>query len=355
MRKRLLSAALALILMALPFSAMAAENPYRDLLLAQDYGDGVTYVIGHKSPDSDAVGSAMAYAYLLNAIGIWAEPVVSGRVNNETAYALDAFGLEAPPVMDRAGDNQFILVDHSEYAQAIDGMEDARVVGIVDHHGIGNVKNSELINVRSAPIGATASLVYLMYRECAVDVPRDMARVMLMSILSDTRNMTKRVTAFDRIAYDALLEIADIEDVDALYQGMADALSSYEGMTEMEIFRSDYKEYEESGVRFGIANVNAFGEEAVRDMADRMLDVMAGNFDGMGLDMLFAIVKNKGGEKGENKMYMVAWGDGAEDVLQEAFGNFDGERYFVFRKKLSRKEDVVPAIDAVLKASRKGS
>ena len=340
---------LALILLAVSAAlAEAPTNAYRDLLLAEDYGDEVTYVIGHKNPDSDTVGSAMAYAHLLNAIGIRAEAVVSGPVNHETAFALDAFGIEPPAVLDQAEGRQFILVDHSAYAQAIDGMDRARIMGIVDHHGIGDVVESAFINVRCAPIGATASLVYQTYVECEVPVPRDMARVMMMSLLSDTRNMTRNVTAMDQAAYDALEKIADIEDLDAFYRQMAEAIASYGDMTELEIFQSDYKEYEEAGVKFGVADVNAFGEEAVRAMAERMYQVMAAQYDGMGLDMLFTIINNKGDDESENMMYMIAYGEGAVETLCEAYDNYDGVQYFVFKENLSRKKDVVPAIVEVL-------
>lgn len=328
-------------------ASMAEGNIYRDLLLAEEYGENMTYVIGHKSPDSDTVGSAIAYAYLLNAIGVQAEPAISGPVNNETAYALAAFGMEPPQIIDRAAGKQFILVDHSACSQAIDGMENARIVGIVDHHGSGDVTSSEMINIRSAPVGATATLVFQMYRECEVEIPRDMARVMLMSILSDTRNMTKNVTELDRVAYSELQEIAETE-VNALYQGMVEAKMSYEDMTDGEIFLSDYKEYEEAGIRFGIARVDAVSEENARQLADRMMTVMGEREEG--LDMLFTIVKNQG--EGENLMYMVARGDGAVDVLQSAFGNYDEEKYFVFQESLSRKKDVVPAITEVLKREK---
>ena len=325
-----------------------AGSDYRHLLQAFDYGNAITYVIGHKNPDSDTVGSAVAYANLLNALGIQAKAVVSGPVNSETQYALDIFGISAPPVLDNAEGKQFVLVDHSTYAQAIDGMQNARVVGIVDHHGIGDVTTSEQINVRSAPAGAAASLVYLAYQECGVSISKDMARIMLMSILSDTRNMARNVTAADQSAFDALCQIAEIDDINALYLGMAQALTSYGDMTEWEIFQSDYKEYEAGGIKFCIGDVNAYGEDAVRELAERMYQVMEDNYDTMGLDMLFTIINNKSDDESENMMYMVAYGSGAEDLLQEIYGNYDGVRFFVFKENLSRKADVVPAISAAL-------
>ena len=320
----------------------------RDLLLTTDYGDAVTYVIGHKSPDADTVGCAMAYAYLLNEIGIEAQAVVSDDVNNETQTALDAFGLEAPPVMHEAHGKQFILVDHSNYSQAIDGMEDARVVGIVDHHGIGDVEIVEPMNVRSAPVGAAASLVFLAYRECEVPVPQDMARIMLMSILSDTRNMVRNVTEVDQQAYDTLVPIAQIEDINALYKSMAEALASYGDMTDEEIYYSDYKEYVAGQKTFCVADVNAFGEEKMRDLAARMRSVMEAEYEESGLDYLFTIINNKSEDESENMMYMTAYGPGAEEVLQEVFANQDETGLFVFKENLSRKTTVAPAISEYL-------
>ena len=228
-------------------------------------------------------------------------------------------------------------------------MQDARVVGIVDHHGIGDVQTSEQINVRSAPAGAAASLVFLSYRECDVPVTKDMARIMLMAILSDTRNMTRHVTAVDQNAYDALVPIAEIDDIDALYRGMTEAIASYGDMTDWEILHSDYKEYEVGGVTFCIGDVNALGEDDVRQMADRMYQVMAENYEATGLDMLFTKINNGGSDESENMMYMVAYGPGAQELLQEVFGNYDGEEFFIFKEHLSRKSDVVPALSAALK------
>ena len=336
---------------AFPSFADDPSNPYRALLLAFDYGAGTTYVIGHKSPDADTVGSAMGYAYLLNAIGIKAEAAISAPVNNETQYALSAFGIEPPQIIDNAEGKQFVLVDHSMYSQAIEGMRKARVVGVVDHHGIGDVKTEERLNVRSAPAGATASLVVMAYQECAVPIPQDIARVLLMSLLSDTRNMKRNVTAADRTAYATLMEIAGIEDVGALYRGMSEAKLSYAGKSDLEIYLSDYKEYEATGVKFAIGNVNALGESAVMDMANRIRRIMKEHYEALGCDMLFSIIDNKGHNKGENKTCLVAYGHGAEDLLRKTFNrDCDNEGRFFFKKDLSRKTDVVPPLTKALES-----
>ena len=171
-----------------------------------------------------------------------------------------------------------------------------------------------------------------------------MARVMLMSILSDTRGMARNVSAVDRIAYDTLREIAQIPDPDALYRGMARALASYGDMSDKEIFMSDYKEYEAGGKRFGVAVANAFGEEEVRHLAECMGALMDGVRAERGVEMLFVIVNNKNSDESENMMYMLACGNGAAELLEELYQNSDGIRFFVFKENLSRKTNVVPAI-----------
>jgi len=232
-----------LLLAGTIFSSAAADgSKYVQLLQKIDYGSEVTFVIGHKSPDPDSIGSAIAFAELLNANGIQAVPAAAERIDNESAYALQALGLEAPRILDDARDKQFILVDHSSYAHAIDDMAQARIVGILDHHGMGDVKSAEVIPVLSMPVVATGSLICLCFQECGTEITSNAARAMLMGILSDTRNMTYNVTDLDRETYETLLPIAGIEDTDALYEGMSNVKMSYDGMTTEEIFNSKYKE-----------------------------------------------------------------------------------------------------------------
>ena len=105
-------------------------------------GGETVWVIGHKNPDADSVGSAIACAHLLRALGVPAEAAIAGPVNGETKCALDLFGLETPPVIGRAEEQPFVLVDHSAYSQAVDGMEFARVAAVVDHHAPGACRRS---------------------------------------------------------------------------------------------------------------------------------------------------------------------------------------------------------------------
>ncbi|MBR4163696.1 MAG: DHH family phosphoesterase [Solobacterium sp.] len=302
------------------------------------------YVTGHRNPDTDSVACAIAYAYLLRQTGVNATAASSGPVNQETQFVLDYFNIPAPVIIDHAEGKKFILVDHSSYAQAMKGMDQAEVIGIIDHHQIGDVEVVNQGNIIDAPAGAASTLVFLQYQTHGVVIPRDMAGIMLAGILSDTRNMKRNVTKEDQDAYEKLVEIAQIKDIDAFYRNMSGAIASYGNLCDKDIFFSDYKKYETDGKTFCISVVNAVNEEQCRELGDRMYAVLIEEFENLKTDMGFIIINNLSDDEKENKMYMMAYGNHAEEFLNGIFHNYDGERYFVFAENLSRKTTIVPAI-----------
>lgn len=328
--------------------ASLERTVHTDLLLTVDYGDQVTYVIGHKSPDADTVGSAIAYAGLLQQLGISAKAAVAGPVNQETKYALDLFGIDQPEVLSDAAGKQFVLVDHSEYTQALDSMRSARIVCVVDHHGIGDIRNTERIVVWSLPAGATASIVWSAYQACDVEISREMARAMLFALLSDTKNMTSmNVTKLDREAYADLNAIAAVDDVAGLYDAMKAAKSAYTGMTPTEIFYDDYKEYIVGEYTFGIGDVFADSEESILTLSERIEAEFPKIYASSKMDMLFCRVST------ENRTRMIWCGDGAEALVRAAFPDYDGSGSLIFEPKAPRKSKVVPPLTRDLEEKQK--
>lgn len=330
---------LVLLMLAGAFLSPAAADgsKYIELFQRVDYGSGVTYVIGHKSPDPDSIGSAIAFAELLNAIGIRAVPAAAERIDPESAYALQALGLDPPVILDDARDNQFVLVDHCSYTQAISHMAQARIVGILDHHGMGDVKSPEVIPVFSMPVGAAGSLVCLCFRECGIEISSRAARAMLMGILSDTRNMTYNVTELDREAFGILLPISGIGDADALYEGMKNAKTTYDGMSLAEIFDSKYKEYTAGSYRFGIGFVYA-SSETIAEVSAEMKRYMTEFYPQSNQDYLFCMVSD------DDSTWLSWVGDGAEELVRECYQEYDGGEYIVFRPATTRKTKIVPPL-----------
>ena len=128
---------------------------------------------------------------------------------------------------------------------------------------------------------------------------------------------------------------------------MQDAAANYDGMSDIDIYLTDYKEYTVGGVSFGASDIKASGEEAMADMCDRMLAAMEENYESIGLGMLFAKVSNISGNADESQAYMVAYPESARMLLDACFGNYDG-KYFVFKENMSRKKVLIPALTAEL-------
>ena len=310
-----------------------------------DSGDGTLYVIGHRSPDTDTVCSAIVYARLLKSLGYNAEAVISEPVNRETAYILQEAGEEIPPVLEDASGEYIFLIDHSEYAQAIEGMEDAHIAGILDHHGVGSVSTGQQIVYEARPIGAAATIVWIDFLNYGVELDQSSAYLLLSAVLSDTSNLTATaVTEADHLAVSALAEKAGVGDVDGLYRNLHAESLSYEGMSSEEILFSDYKEYEASGVTFGIGLVNAIDEDTAKQLAARMKEVISDASAKKDVDLIYASVGIR--ENGEKIDRIIPGNELSRQMIEDAFPDYDeydGTSY-VFRKGLGRKTKFVPGL-----------
>ena len=305
------------------------------------------YVIGHKSPDSDTVCSAIAYARLLNLLGYTAEPRITMPVNNETKYILEQAGCETPEILDSAAGETIFLVDHSEYVQAAEDMVDAHIVGIMDHHGVGTVNTGHQIFYEARPIGATATIVWLDYMNYGFEIDKQTAYLLLGAVLSDTSNGTvSTATDADRKAVSALAELAGVDDTEALYKEIHERAMSYDGMSDMEIMFSDYKEYEASGVKYGIGLMNSTKEETSKELAERMKNIADEAMASKDVDYMFACA---GIREGDVKVdYIIPMSEESRQLMEEAFPNYDeyDGTSFIFRNGgLGRKTKFVPGLN----------
>ena len=313
--------------------------------------EGTIYVTGHKSPDTDTIGSSIAYAHLLRNLGYDAVPVVLGKINNETAFILDAAGVETPELMEDASGQNMVLLDHSEYTQSAEGLKDANVISIIDHHGDGSVTTGNQIIYDARPLGSTSTIVWIKYRNYGVDLDQKIVKLMLGAILSDTANLrSSSTTSADREAVKELSDIAGMSDVDAFYQEMFKASVSYDGMTDEEIYFSDYKEYESGNTDYSIACVKAYDEESAKELAVHMKKEIPSVLKETGMDMTFAMINIFHDDI--SVTYLVPSDEAASEVIELAFGQgaeFDGTAYR-FEPGISRKKDLVPAITNILEA-----
>lgn len=312
---------------------------------------GTIYVAGHKSPDSDTVGSSIAYASLLRLLGYDAIPVLLGKINHESEFILKAAELETPKLLENAAGLNMVLVDHSEYTQSADGLQDANVIGIIDHHANGSVTTKSPLIYDARPLGSAATIVWIRYRNYGLTPDRQVAVAMLGAILSDTKNLRSGTTTYaDREAVKALSNLAGISDTDAFYQKMYKASLSYEGMSDREIFLNDYKEYKISGKNLSVSCINAYDEESAKKLIERMKTTMPLTQSSMKMDMSFSLISILHDDI--SVTYFIPSNDAANEVLKVAFGDkavFNGTAYRI-EPYASRKRIFIPAITKVLES-----
>lgn len=302
-------------------------------------------VFGHKNPDTDSITSAIAYAYLKKELGLDAEAVRLGDVNDETAYALEKFGFEAPrPVTNVAGEvDGVILVDHNEFQQSADDIADVKILEVVDHHRIANFETADPLYYRAEPVGCTATILNKLYKENGVEIPADIAGLMLSAIISDSLLFkSPTFTGEDRKAADELAEIAGV-DAEEYGLAMLKAGADLSKKTLEELVNMDAKEFEMGGKKVVIAQVNTVD---INDVLGRKKELE---------DLLYRIIAER-----ELGLYMLAITDilnndstvlvlGSESKAACAAFNVPLEDNLALLKGIvSRKKQIVPVLTEAL-------
>lgn len=216
-------------------------------------------VFGHQKPDTDTIASAIATSYLINALSYEAEPVALGKPNAETSYALDYFNLKAPRVVETVANevDAVVLVDHNEAQQSVADIKDVTVKAVIDHHRIANFQTSDPLYYRAEPLGSTATILLKLFKEYEVELPANIAGILLSAVISDTL-LLKSPTCTPQDVH-AAEELAEIAGVILNEYGMAmlKAGTDIADKTAAEILNDDAKSFEmgTETVRIGQVNV----------------------------------------------------------------------------------------------------
>ena len=343
----------------LAFPQPPYETEFGVLLKTLDWGTDTCFVYGHKTPDVDAVTSALSYARLMRQMGYNCKAKVSSAMNRETAYIARVFGFELPELKSSVvPQTRLILTDHTDYAQCVDGAHEAVVLQKIDHHVEGDIADSGIPFVRREMVGSTNTIIYEMYKEQGIAIDDETARIMLAGIISDTRNLSKTTTrGIDSTALQALTTQLAIspDSVVRLNRGMENAATDYTGMTDAEIFLSDYKEYEISGHLLGFGSL-VCKQSQMEAFINRMLAVMPEVMRQRGRQMVVAkidnMVENTGDDRAErpyveNGTYFIYYGEGAKAMAEAVYGPSLREGVCYTTENLSRKQ-IVPRIIEVL-------
>jgi manganese-dependent inorganic pyrophosphatase len=298
------------------------------------------YVVGHKIPDSDSICGALAIAYLKNQIGEPAIPARLGELSPETQFILDKFGFEAPELkMSYAGENVYI-VDHTEKTQAPDDIDEATVVGVVDHHKLGDLTTSTPLECWIRPVGCSNTIVKMMYDFYGVEIPKAYAGIMMCAILSDTVIFkSPTCTTADIKCVEALAEIAGIEDYKALGMEMFKVKSAVEGTPVRDLVLRDFKDFDMHGNLVGIGQLEVIDlsvfDTIKADLANDIIKLKEeGNRHSVML-LLTDIMK-------EGSLMLIASDD--ETLITSAYDVSSDNSEAWLDGVLSRKKQVVPPL-----------
>ena len=296
------------------------------------------YIYGHKNPDSDSVCAAIALADLKSKIGVDAVPVVQGNLNPESNFILEKFGVSAPEIISSGAGKQVILVDHSDLAQSLDDLKDAEILGIVDHHKLGDVTTSNPLECWIWPVGCTCTVLKAMYDFFGVEIPKPIAGIMLCAILSDTVIFKSATcTDQDKEASDALAKIAGESDLAALGMEMFKVKSAVEGTPARELVLRDYKDFDMSGNKVGIGQLEVVDLsilDSVKPALAEDIKALKAEGDRHSVFLLLTDIMKEGSEM------LIASDD--ESVVQKAFGIAPEGGKVWLDGVMSRKKQVVP-------------
>lgn len=303
-------------------------------------------VFGHKNPDTDTITSAIVYAYLKNELGVQAEAVRLGEVNNETQFALDKFGYVAPRLIGSVvGEaKQVILVDHNEFQQSADGIEEVQITEVIDHHRIANFQTSDPLYFRAEPVGCTATILNKLFKENGVEVPANIAGLMLSAIVSDTL-LFKSPTCTEQDVK-AGEELAAIAGVDAAEYGLAmlKAGADLSDKSLDDLLSLDAKGFEFGVYKATVAQVNAVDIEDVLGRQAELTSLLEANVVTNDLDLFFFVVT----DIINNDSTAVAVGKVANEAAQ-AFGATIVDGRIALPGVVSRKKQIVPVLTDGLK------
>ena len=189
--------------------------------------NGPIYVLGHKNPDTDSIVGAIAAANLYKGRGYDVKPVAQGKPAPETAFVLEKFNLETPEVISSVAGKDFFLVDYADLKQAPDDFKEGRLLGIVDHHKLGDVSSDSPLECWIWPVGSSNTILKVMHDFYGVELPKNIAGAMLCAILSDTLIFNSpTATPLDKKVVEELAKIAEVEDIEALGMEMFKAKSN---------------------------------------------------------------------------------------------------------------------------------
>lgn len=299
-------------------------------------------IFGHKNPDTDTICSSMVKEILNKKNGCEKSKAVRlGNVNKETQYALNYLGLEAPELIEKVEEGQeVILVDHNEFNQSVEGIENAKILEVVDHHRISNFETSEPLYYTARPYGCTSTILFEEFKASGIEIEKTEAILMASAIISDTLLLKSPTTTdHDRKALEELGKIAGI-NVEEYGLEMLKAGTDLDDFSAEELINLDAKSLDKEGTKFVIAQVNTVSIEDVLKRQNELEEAINNAIAEKGLSLFVLAITDILNSNSE----IIALG-AKTDAVEKAFNvKLENNRAFL-EGVVSRKKQLLPFID----------
>ena len=237
-----------------------------------------------------------------------------------------------------------ILVDHNEKSQAIEGIEEADIIEIIDHHRLGNIETMGPVFFRNQPVGCTATIVTQMYEEAGVKITPTIAGLLCSAIISDTllfRSPT--CTAIDESTAAKLAKIAKI-DMEKMSMEMFNAGSNLKGKSAEDLLFQDFKQFTVNGTVCGVGQINSMSRDELSEIREMLIPYLPKALEKEKMEMIYFMLTDILNESTE----LLCCGANAKDSIISAFDLPGDSERIILKGVVSRKKQLIPTLVASL-------
>ena len=233
---------------------------------------------------------------------------------------------------------KIILVDHNEKSQTVEGIDNAEILEIIDHHRLGALETVSPVYFRNQPLGCTATIIYQIYIEQNVEISKKIAGLLCAAIISDTLMFrSPTCTKVDEEAAKNLAKIAGIE-IPVFAKEMFSAGSNLKLKSDEEIFFQDFKRFDVNEIEFGVGQITSMDAGELEAIKIRIEKYISDNFERYNLDMIFFMLTNIIDENSE----VLVFGDNAKKIMEQAFPYTAASQQYRLEHVVSRKKQFIP-------------
>ncbi len=299
------------------------------------------YIFGHKNPDTDSITSSIVLENLERKLGN--ENVKAyklGNVNKETKFVLDYFNVQEPETLENLEENaNVMLVDHNSFTQSSDGIENANILKVIDHHCISGFETKLPLYYLAEPVGCTETILYKLYRLNNVEIDPKLAGLMVSAIISDTLLLKSPTCTEDDVK--VAKELAKIAGIDLEGYGMEmlKAGTDLSDFTAEELIEIDSKKIESNGVNIQVAQVNTASIEEVMKDQEELENAMNKFIEENNIDIFMLLVTDIINSDSE----AIVLGNRV-DIAEKAFDRKVNNNRIFLEGVVSRKKQVFPVL-----------